>query len=183
MGFSQYHFVTRWRLHGTPEEIFALLTRPEEFPRWWGAVYLEATEVQSGDTNGVGRSFHFKTKGWLPYRFRWDSIVTEVVHPQRLVMRSTGDLPGRESWTLDGDSHFTDILFDWEVAAAKPLLRYLSVFLKPIFKANHRWAMKQGRIAMELELKRRREQTVHAVAVANHHAEAVGVQHLTPPAA
>ena len=42
--------------------------------------------------------------------------------------------------------------YDWKIRADKPLLRYLSFLLKPIFSANHRWAMAQGEKALRAEL-------------------------------
>ncbi len=34
-----------------------------------------------------------------------------------------------------------NITYDWKIRAEKPLLRYLSLLMKPIFSANHRWAI------------------------------------------
>jgi hypothetical protein len=48
-----------------------------------------------------------------------------------------------------------DILFDWRLDANKPLIRYLSFLLKPIFAANHRWAMARGEEGLRSELARR----------------------------
>ena len=48
------------------------------------------------------------------------------------------------------------ITYDWQVSAAKPLLRRLSWLLKPVFSANHRWAMERGEESLRLELRRRR---------------------------
>jgi hypothetical protein len=45
---------------------------------------------------------------------------------------------------------------DWDIRADKPLLRYLSFLFKPIFSANHRWAMARGEESLRLELGRRR---------------------------
>jgi hypothetical protein len=41
------------------------------------------------------------------------------------------------------------------VRADKPLLRYGSWFVKPIFAANHRWAMARGEESLKRELERR----------------------------
>ena len=46
--------------------------------------------------------------------------------------------------------------YDWRLRAEKPLLRNLSFLLKPLFEANHRWAMAQGEESLKLELLRRR---------------------------
>lgn len=46
---------------------------------------------------------------------------------------------------------------DWYVTADKPLLKYLSPIFKPMFRANHYWAMDQRKESLERELKRRRK--------------------------
>jgi hypothetical protein len=153
MSANKYHFVTRWRFEGTPEEIFSVISRPEEFPRWWGSVYLEAEEMEAGDVSGLGRSVRFRTKGLLPYRLHWQSRAVEIDKPRRLMVEATGDLAGRGSWYLEQDQHFTDVMFDWQISADKPLLRYLSWLLKPMFRANHHWAMEEGRRGLEKELR------------------------------
>ena len=58
---------------------------------------------------------------------------------------ATGDFDGRGEWTFVQDGAFVDITYDWRLRAEKPLLRNLSVLLKPLFEANHRWAMAQRR--------------------------------------
>jgi len=48
-----------------------------------------------------------------------------------------------------------NVEFDWKLTADKPLIRYLSFLFKPIFSANHRWAMAQGEKGLAAELARR----------------------------
>ena len=48
-----------------------------------------------------------------------------------------------------------NITYDWRIRAEKPLLRYLSFLLKPVFSANHRWAMARGEESLKAELARR----------------------------
>ena len=48
------------------------------------------------------------------------------------------------------------ITYDWRVSASKPLLRWLTWLLRPVFAANHRWAMARGEESLRLELRRRR---------------------------
>ena len=59
-------------------------------------------------------------------------------------------------WTFEQDGAFVDITYDWRLRAEKPLLRNLSFLMKPLFEANHRWAMAQGEESLRLELARRR---------------------------
>lgn len=49
-----------------------------------------------------------------------------------------------------------NIVYDWRIRAAKPLLRYLSFLLKPVFSVNHRWAMARGEESLKAELARRK---------------------------
>ena len=69
---------------------------------------------------------------------------------------ASGDFDGRGVWTFEQDGAFVDITYDWRLSAEKPLLRNLSFLLKPLFEANHRWAMAQGEESLKLELARRR---------------------------
>jgi hypothetical protein len=49
----------------------------------------------------------------------------------------------------------TTVTYDWLVIAEKGILKNLSVIMKPIFKANHHWAMARGEESLKLELARR----------------------------
>ena len=46
--------------------------------------------------------------------------------------------------------------YDWTVLAEKGVLKHLSLVMKPVFGANHRWAMARGEESLRLELARRR---------------------------
>jgi hypothetical protein len=48
------------------------------------------------------------------------------------------------------------VTYDWLVIAEKGILRRLSRVMKPIFSANHHWAMARGLTSLRLELARRR---------------------------
>jgi hypothetical protein len=152
---NDYYFVTRWRVAGRGDEVYALISRPLDYPRWWPSVYLETEEIDPGDASGLGRRTRFLTKGWLPYTLRWQSRAIEINRPHRLTIEATGDFDGRGIWMIEQHGAFVNMTFDWKLRADKPLLRYLSFLLKPAFAANHRWAMEQGRKSLELEIARR----------------------------
>lgn len=156
---NDYRFVTRWCFTATAGEVFAIVSDALEYPRWWPSVYLEVRKLEQGASDGLGRKLALHTRGWLPYTLRWNAETVEVARPHRLVVRATGDFEGRGIWTLEEDGPFVSVVFDWKLSAEKPLLRNLSFLLKPAFAANHRWAMEQGRLGVELELARRRART------------------------
>lgn len=155
MPSNEYHFITRWRVQGTADEVYDLISHPLDYPRWWPSVYLQTEELAPGDEAGVGKRVRLHTKGWLPYTLSWESCSTESARPRRLAIRAIGDFDGRGIWTLEQDSEYVNVTFDWKLTADKPLLKYLSFLLKPVFSANHRWAMERGRESLELELTRR----------------------------
>jgi hypothetical protein len=153
---NHYVFVTHWRVEGTCGEIADLLGDPLDLPRWWPSVYLHVEELRPPDRNGLGRIVRLHTKGWLPYTLTWQSEIVESRYPYGYSLVATGDFDGRGVWTFEQDGAFVDVTYDWRLSAEKPLLRNLSFLLKPLFEANHRWAMEQGERSLTLELARRR---------------------------
>lgn len=156
MSSHSYRFVSRWRVEGLCGEVADVIGDPVGLPRWWPSVYLDVEELGPPDVRGVGRRVKLLTKGWLPYTLRWESVVVESRYPNGFTLRATGDFEGRGIWTFRQDGASVDITYDWEIEAQKPLLRQLSFLLKPVFEANHRWAMAQGEQSLALELRRRR---------------------------
>jgi hypothetical protein len=157
MAASDYHFVTRWRLEATIEEVSAILSHAEDLPRWWPSVYLDVEVLDPGDPrSSVGKLTVLLTKGWLPYTLRWQFRVTESRKPHGFTLAASGDFEGTGVWTLTQDGPIADITYDWRIRARKPLLRYFSFLMKPLFAANHRWAMRRGEESLRLELQRRR---------------------------
>ncbi len=154
MGSQAYRFVTIWELRGTPERISEILENPLGLPRWWPEVYLEVREIDTG-------VFSFYTKGWLPYRLRWCAKQTESRRPYGFSLEVWGDLEGSGVWTFRPRGDLTEVRYDWKVVAKKPLLRYLSPVLKPVFAANHRWAMERGEAGLKRELARQVSEKHH----------------------
>lgn len=172
MASNDYHFVTVWRINATPEEITEVLGDAPDLARWWPSVYLSVTEVAPGDANGVGKVVDLWTKGFLPYTLRWRFTVTESAPPTGYKLEANGDFVGRGIWTLereagpgDRDGPLTTVTYDWTVIAEKGILKNLSFVMKPIFKANHHWAMARGETSLKRELARRHaatDPTIHA---------------------
>ncbi len=158
MAANDYQFVTEWKVEGTANEVYGVLSDAESLPRWWPAVYFDVQKFRDclAGSGGVGAEFALTTKGWLPYILRWRFRVTEVVPDERLELEAFGDFRGSGVWTIAEENGFCNVRYDWKVRAAKPLLKYLSPILKPIFAMNHQWAMKTGEASLKAELMRRR---------------------------
>jgi hypothetical protein len=153
---QSYEFLSRWRVEGTCGEVADVLGDPLALSRWWPSVYLRVEELRPAGSSGVGRRVRLHTKGWLPYTLRWEFEVVESRYPYGFTLIATGDFDGRGVWTFEQHGALVDATYDWRISAEKPLLKNLSFLLKPVFEANHRWAMAQGEDSLKLELARRR---------------------------
>jgi Polyketide cyclase / dehydrase and lipid transport len=153
---SEYKFVTFWRVAGTVDEVKDVLGDAASLTKWWPSVYLGVSNISDPGPDGTGGGADLFTKGWLPYTLRWRLTVTEPMTDSGFALIARGDLNGSGRWTFTPDGPEVEIRYDWEVSAAKPLLKKLSWLLKPAFAANHRWAMARGEESLRLELRRRR---------------------------
>ncbi|MFN0014042.1 MAG: SRPBCC family protein [Saprospiraceae bacterium] len=154
---STYHFVTHWRVKASCEDVYRLLEDVDTLAEWWPSVYLDVCVTKPGQPGGVGKEVALLTKGWLPYTLRWQFRVVENHFPTGFSLEAWGDFKGHGVWTFsDAGGGFCDITYDWKISAEKPLLKHLTWLLRPIFSANHHWAMRQGERSLNLELLRRR---------------------------
>lgn len=163
---NEYHFISRWYLRATAEEVAEVLRDAQDLPRWWPSVYLDVQVIAEGDAHGVGRTIDLWTKGWLPYTLRWRFTTTRNDGAGGLSLRAAGDFVGEGTWTFISDGDFVKAFYDWRIRAEKPLLRRLTWLMRPAFSANHHWAMRKGEESMRLELERRRLPAAQAGSIA-----------------
>lgn len=147
---ASYSFVDEWDVPGAIEDVYALLSCPREYPRWWGAAFLEG----EGDPGPAapGKRTRLVTRGRLPYRLRWELVCLEADEPTRLVSQISGDFEGQGIWTLTPVEGGTRAVLEWQVDVHKPLVRHLTPLMRPLFAWNHRWAMDRGRESILAEL-------------------------------
>src|SRR5688572_23569650 len=98
MPTNDYHLVSNWRVLGTVEEVFEIISHVEDLPRWWPAGFPDALVIKKGDSDGTGTIARLVTKGWLPYVLRWHLRVTEVVPSMSISFKVWGDLEGEGQW-------------------------------------------------------------------------------------
>ncbi len=170
---NDYHFVTTWRLAGTREEIAAVLGDAAGLTRWWPSVYLGVEVLEPGDERGVGSLVGLYTKGFLPYTLRWRFRVTESDPPNGFALAAEGDFVGTGVWTFEDVSGpdaaggpATVVTYYWRIRAEKGILRDYSIVMKPLFSANHHWAMARGEESLRLEIARRRAASDPAILAA-----------------
>ena len=157
---AHYHFITHWQFeHTRCEEVYRILEEVESLADWWPSVYLDVRVREKGQPGGVGKRVELYTKGWLPYTLHWSFVVTATEFPKGFSLRAEGDFAGTGVWSFRQEGPVCHVTYDWQIAAGKPLLRRLSWLLRPLFSANHEWAMRQGFRSLALELQRRQGNT------------------------
>jgi len=156
MAGSEYHFLTRWELEASPQEVFDLIADAPSYPRWWPSVFLEARVLEPGDDKGVGRLVEVRTATFLLLSMRWRYRVTAAHAPGRLAVETTGDIRGLGLWTFEGRERNTGVRFNWRGGVMRAPFRQLPTLFGPLARACHRWAMERGFTSLLLEVWRRR---------------------------
>jgi uncharacterized protein YndB with AHSA1/START domain len=139
---AEYHFLDEWFVPAPPETVYDVIGAGLEYPEWWGDVFLEA-EGDSGPP-APGRRVRVKARGYLPYRLRFSSEVVECERPKRIRMRLSGDFEGGGEWRFEPVEGGTRATLDWRPIVNKPVVRYLTPVLRPLFASNHYWTMRRG---------------------------------------
>jgi uncharacterized protein YndB with AHSA1/START domain len=144
---KEYVFIDEWNVDAPQEAVFEALADSSTYPDWWKPVYID---VEADGPPEVGRKSKQHFKGRLPYSLRTTSEIVRYEPPDEFEVSVVGDLTGRGVWTFsknaDGTVH---IRFDWRVIADRPLLRYLTPVLRPAFRWNHNYAIKQAMAGLE----------------------------------
>jgi uncharacterized protein YndB with AHSA1/START domain len=139
---AQYQFVDRWSVAAPLEEVYDIVGNTLGYPSWWGDVFV-SVEGDEGPPR-PGRQATIVSRGFLPYRLRWQAQIVEANAPHGFSFRMNGDFVGEGSWTFveGGDSiHAT---FDFRPRVEKAGVKQLTPVLRPVFRWNHSWAMKRG---------------------------------------
>jgi uncharacterized protein YndB with AHSA1/START domain len=140
MAANAYHFEDHWYVAFPIEHVWDVLARPEDYPRWWRGVYLSATRLDAD-----GKRVAVVARGLLPYKLRFTIESLSQEKPRLIEFRATGDFVTDVSrWTLAPRSGGTAVTLEWNPRVEKPIVKFLSPVLKPVFRWNHEWTMRRG---------------------------------------
>lgn len=144
---SEYVFVDEWDVDAPIEAVYETMVDARTYPDWWLPVY--------GSVEGDRRETRHRFKGRLPYTLDMHAVLVEEDPPRRFDVEVDGDLRGHGTWTFTEREGKTHVRWDWRVYADRPLLRYLTPVLKPLFRWNHSWAVARAREGLEPFARRR----------------------------
>lgn len=155
MASNDYHFVETWKLNATVEELAVIFKDATSLTQWWSNCFL-AVETYNAGTESVGQQGRVHVRGFLPYTLQFEFTITAFNYPEQIQVAVQGDFEGRYIFMVEENDGDVTLTFDTRLHVTKPIIRYLSWMLKPLFKANHRWCMERGLVQIEQELARRR---------------------------
>jgi hypothetical protein len=145
MASNRYHFEDHWDVPFPIEDVWDVLSRAREFPLWWKGVYLSAIPLDGDGEPKVGARVAALARGWLPYKLRFTIETTALKKPELIAFKASGDFQTDESrWLLTRNGSGTHVVLDWNPKVEKPLVKWLSPLLNPVFKWNHQWTMMRG---------------------------------------
>jgi uncharacterized protein YndB with AHSA1/START domain len=138
-----YALTTEWVLDAPIEVIYAALSAPETWPRWWR--YVEAVAlVRKGDAEGIGAVHRYTWSSRLPYRLSFDMETTALARPSRIEGVARGDLSGTGRWDLAAEDRNARVRYTWCVTTGKRWMNALAPLLAPVFAWNHDQVMAEG---------------------------------------
>lgn len=149
---GQYVFLSEWDVDAPQDQVFDVLVDARTYPEWWTPTYVEGESDGPPEPGSVSR---VKFKGKLPFTLTATSRLVTVNRPHEFETEVEGDLRGVAIWTLTPAGGKVHVRFDWRVFADRPLLRYLSPLLRPLFRWNHTMAMRQAIRNLEPYVRRR----------------------------
>ncbi len=156
MAANTYKFVDHWHIPYQMEIVWEALSLPEEYPTWWRGVYLSAEPLVDTGSAGAGRRIAIVARGWLPYRLSFTIETFNLQKPHLIEFRASGDFVTDASrWVLKSNGNGTNVTLEWNPRVEKPIVKFLSLILKPIFRWNHHWTMRRGEIQLAAYLKQK----------------------------
>jgi carbon monoxide dehydrogenase subunit G len=151
MPSTHFDLISHWRIPAPVDRVWAALSDPEGWPRWWSCVRTVRT-LRAGDASGVGSIRRIEWSTRLPYELVIEVEAVEALRHERLRGRSRGALRGEGIWLLRAAGQRTDVTYVWRVELAKPWMRLLAPLLAPVFRWSHEAVMRAGEAGLTRHL-------------------------------
>jgi uncharacterized protein YndB with AHSA1/START domain len=129
----------RYQLGLAPEDLWPLLTRVEDYRRWWPWLRLcDARGFEEGAT------WRCVVQPPLPYTIQFDLTLTEVEPHRWTTAEIRGDIIGTASIDLRPNDGGTEVRLVSHLAPANPFLRTIAVVARPVVQRGHDWVLDTG---------------------------------------
>jgi uncharacterized protein YndB with AHSA1/START domain len=127
-----FAFDRRWRFDVPPDELWRVLSRTGDFPRWW--TWLDHFEA---DGLHAGASARFVVRPPLPYVLRFTVAIDHVEVARSVTTTVGGDLQGPARLEIEPDAGGSTARLVWSLRPHRQLLRRLAVVARPVLVWGH----------------------------------------------
>lgn len=148
-----YHFITKWYFKAPAECVWQELVDIQAWPTWWKG-WQKVTPKGLETSSRVGTKAYHEVRGFLPYGLHFTTEITELHRPNRLAIRSSGDLVGTGRFELDERDGGTYVTYYWDVATPRRFLDAIAGFgfTRLLMELNHDHLMENGFRGLKLRL-------------------------------
>ena len=134
-----FTFDRSWTFPVPPEELWEVLQRTDDYPRWWRWL----REFDAGELT-EGTPARCVVRGPFNYSLNFTVNVIEVVPSQLVRTEVTGDLAGPARLEIEPAAEGCTARLAWEVELCPVPLRELARWARPLMEWGHGWVVDNG---------------------------------------
>lgn len=139
----KYHFFSTWVISAPQQAVWDAIVDSANWPRWWRGV-LKVSEIEPGDSNGIGNVRRYAWRSVLPYTLEFDMRALKVQPIVELGGAASGEVQGTGWWKLDSRHGNTLITYDWQVRTTGKWVNAIAPFFGGVVRWNHDVIMNWG---------------------------------------
>ena len=129
-----------WRFDVGVAELWRVLSRTEDFPKWW-------TWLHRFESEGLveGTTARCLVRAPVPYSFRFDLDVVRVVPEELVETRVRGGMEGEARLELaPADPSSSEARIVWRLEMRERLLRTAALLARPVLDWGQQWIVDTG---------------------------------------
>jgi hypothetical protein len=136
-----FRFDRTWAFAVAPDELWGVLQRTDEFPRWWPWL-----RELSGDGLVPGGRSDCVVRAPIPYTLRFTVVVRELIPGQLVDAVVDGDLAGPARLEVNGaeEGPGSVVRLAWDMELRQPVLRAAARIGRPVMEWGHDWVVTNG---------------------------------------
>jgi uncharacterized protein YndB with AHSA1/START domain len=129
----------RFVFDATPDAVWGVLSRPQDFPRWW-------TWLRRIDADGLteGTTVRALIRAPIPWSLRLSLHIERVVPGERIDVRAGGDLEGPASLELAAHGSGTEARLVWDLEPRGRLDHAFGLVTRPVLQWGQDWVVNTG---------------------------------------
>jgi hypothetical protein len=129
----------RYQLDLAPEDLWPVLTRVDDYRRWWPWLRL-----CDGRRFEEGATWRCVVQPPLPYTIQFDLTLTEIEPGRWTTASLSGDIVGTASIDLHANDEGTEVRLVTHLAPSHPFLRTMALVARPVVQLGHDWVLDTG---------------------------------------